>query len=139
MIGERKGNCAQSVLTVFSSGLGLDETTAYNIAQIFGGGMHVNSVCGAVTGAYMVLGLANPVADEENSGQNTEKLRALQKEFNRRSKELHGSLNCTELIDYNLTVPEEAEKARESGIFVTGCPVFVSDAVKIIEGLLKQG
>jgi C_GCAxxG_C_C family probable redox protein len=131
MIGERKGNCAQSVFTAFSCGLGLDEKTAYNIAQAFGGGMHVNGVCGAVTGAYMVLGLANPVPGE-NPREHMDRL-----EFNRRFRELHGSLNCTELIDYDLTVPEEAAKARESGVFVTRCPVLVSDAVKILEDLLK--
>ncbi len=137
MIGERKGNCAQSVFTAFSEGLGLDEKTAYNIAQAFGGGMHVNGVCGAVTGAYMVLGLANPVSGE-SPRQGMDKIGALRDEFNRRFKELHGSLNCTELIDYDLTVPEEAMKARESGIFATKCPLFVRDAASIVEDLLKK-
>jgi C_GCAxxG_C_C family probable redox protein len=136
MIGGRKGNCAQSVFTAFSSGLGLDEKTAYNIAQAFGGGMHINSICGAITGAYMVLGLANPVS-KENPRQSMEKLNALRDEFNRRFRGLYGTLNCAELIGYDLTVPEETAKARESGIFVTKCPVFVSDAVKILEDLLK--
>jgi C_GCAxxG_C_C family probable redox protein len=136
MIGGRKGNCAQSVFTAFSRGLGLDEKTAYNIAQAFGGGMHINSICGAITGAYMVLGLANPVS-KENPRQSMEKLNALRDEFNRRFRGLYGTLNCTELIGYDLTVPEETAKAHESGIFVTKCPVFVSDTVEILEDLLK--
>lgn len=136
MIAERRGNCAQSILTAFSSGLGLDEKTAYNMAQAFGSGMRINSICGAVTGSYLVLGLANPVS-QQNLQQSVDKLKALQAEFNRRFEELYGTLNCTELIGYNLSRPEEATKARESGIFVTKCPVFVSDAVKIVESLLK--
>jgi C_GCAxxG_C_C family probable redox protein len=136
MMEARQANCAQSVFTAFSGGLGLDERTAYNIAQAFGGGMHINSLCGAVTGAYMVLGLANPVS-KENPRQSRNKLSSLRDEFNRRFREIYGTLNCTELTGYDLTIPEEAAKARENDIFVTKCPVFVSDAVKILEDLLE--
>lgn len=132
----RKANCAQSVLTAFSEDFGLNVDTAYNIAQGFGGGMHINSACGAVTGAYMALGLANPPSkdDPKKSG---EKFNALVAEFNRSFKELHSSLNCTELLAYNLSIPEEAKKAREAGLFATKCPEFVRDAAKIVDSLLK--
>ena len=136
-MAERKGNCAQSVFTAFSGELGLDERTAYNIAQGFGGGMYVNSVCGAVTGAYMALGLANPVPLEDHR-QNYEKIRTLRNEFNRRFSELHGAITCTELLGYDFSKPEEAAKARESGIFATKCPIFVKDAASIVEDLLKK-
>jgi C_GCAxxG_C_C family probable redox protein len=131
-----KGNCAQSVFSAFSSNLGLDEKTAFNITQAFGGGMHVNSVCGAVTGAYMALGLANPVT-QENPRRNYEKIETLRNEFNRRFKEIYGSINCTDLLGYDLAKPEEAAKAHESGIFITKCPNFVRDAATILEDLLK--
>jgi len=134
----RKANCAQSVFTAFSGELGLDEKTAFNITQGFGGGMYVNSVCGAVTGAYMTLGLANPVS-QENPRQNYDKIKTLRNEFNRKFKELHGAINCSELLGYDLTKPEEAAKARESGVFTTKCPNFVRDAAEIVEGLLGLG
>ena len=50
-------NCAQSVLVCFANELNLDELTALKIASGFGGGMARAETCGAVTGAYMVLGL----------------------------------------------------------------------------------
>jgi C_GCAxxG_C_C family probable redox protein len=133
----KKGNCAQSVFTAFSRDFGLDEKTAFNIAQGFGGGMSVNGVCGAVTGAYMVLGLANPVS-EENAKQSYDKIKALKNEFNKKFKELHGALNCSELLGYNLTIPEQATEAREKELFNTKCPNFVRDAAKIVESLLKK-
>jgi C_GCAxxG_C_C family probable redox protein len=132
----RKGNCAQSVFTAFSSDLGLDEKTALNIAQGFGGGMYANGVCGAVTGAYMTLGLANPIS-KENPRQSYDKTRALMNDFSKKFKELHGSILCTELVGYDLSKPEEAAKARESGVFSTRCPNFVRDAAKIVESLLQ--
>ena len=136
LIAERKANCAQCVFTAFSRDFGLDEKTAFSIAQAFGSGMRVNGVCGAVTGAYMVLGLANP-ATRENPKQNMDKTNALAAEFNRRFKEIHGTLYCTELLGYDLTKPEQAAEAREKGLFATACPKFVRDAVEIVESLLK--
>ncbi len=133
----RKANCAQSVFTAFSEDFGLNIDTAYSIAQAFGGGMHINSTCGVVTGAYMALGLANPV-NKDNPRQSMEKVGALITEFNRRFKEKHGALNCTELLGYNLSIPEEATKARESGVIAAKCPEFVKDAVEIVENLLKK-
>jgi C_GCAxxG_C_C family probable redox protein len=131
----RKANCAQSVFSSFCEDLGLKWDLALSIAQAFGGGMHINSVCGAVTGAYMTLGLAN-LATKDNPRVSMDKTNALVAEFNRRFKELYGSLNCTELTGYDLTRPEEVAKAHESGTFITKCPEFVRDSVKILEGLL---
>ncbi len=51
-------NCAQSIFGTYASKYGLDQDTALKIATGFGGGMgHSGRTCGAVTGAYMVLGL----------------------------------------------------------------------------------
>jgi C_GCAxxG_C_C family probable redox protein len=133
----RKANCAQSVLAAFSEEYGLTKDTAYSIAQGFGGGMHINSVCGAVTGAYMALGLANPIS-KDNPRQSMEKTGALVNEFNRRFKEKHGALNCTELLGYNLSIPEEAKKAFDAKVFDTKCSEFVKDAAQIVEDLLKK-
>jgi C_GCAxxG_C_C family probable redox protein len=137
LMTERKSNCAQSVFRVFAEDLGLDENVALMISQGFGGGMgHTGSVCGAVTGAYMALGLANP-ASKENPRQSVEKTYALVNEFEKRFKKLHGSVNCSQLLKFDLTKPEQVVKARETGVFTSLCPVFVADAVKIAEELMK--
>jgi C_GCAxxG_C_C family probable redox protein len=131
-----KMNCAQSVLTTFCEELGMDIKQALEIAQGFGGGMHIDSTCGAVTGAYMVLGLANKISPE-NPRSGMDKTNEQIKEFIRKFTELHGSLNCTELIGYNCTIPEESAEAREKGVFGSVCPALVRDSAKIIEELLK--
>jgi C_GCAxxG_C_C family probable redox protein len=135
-MASRKANCAQSVFTALSDDLGMDKNLALSLAQGFGGGMHINGACGAVTGAYMALGLAHPVS-QENPRQNMEKVNALQTEFNRQFRKLHKGLNCSELLGYDLSKPEEMVKAREAGVFISKCPAFVRDAVAIVESLLK--
>ena len=50
-------NCAQSVLIAFADRTGVPEDKLFDVAMNFGGGMKTGSVCGAVTGALMALGL----------------------------------------------------------------------------------
>ena len=51
-------NCSQSVLTAFCNEFGLHDEPAFRIACGFGGGMgRMAKTCGAVTGAFMVIGL----------------------------------------------------------------------------------
>ncbi len=133
----RQMNCSQSVLNAFSEDYGLDKKLALQIAQGFGGGMgHTGQTCGAVSGAYMALGLSQKITTD-NAREKIDGTYALMEKFNKEFKQLHGSLNCTGLLGYDLSKPEEATKAREEGLFASKCPVFVSDAVKIVEKLLK--
>ena len=53
----RHYNCAQSVFIPFAEAKGMDTETAFAIADNFGAGMRVGSVCGGITGALMALGL----------------------------------------------------------------------------------
>jgi hypothetical protein len=66
----------------------------------------------------------------------TEKTRGLVREFILEFTARHGSVNCTELLGYNLSDPEEYEKARVSRLFVTKCPGLVGDAASILEKIL---
>ena len=50
--------------------------------------------------------------------------------------ERNGSVNCTELLGYDLSNPDEYEKARDSRLFVTKCPELVRDAAAILEKIL---
>ena len=129
-------NCAQSVLTSFCEDFGLEKDLAMKIARGFGGGMgQSGGTCGAVTGAYMVLGLAHqPSAD---TFQDEAGMAATVVEFNRKFTALRGSLKCTELIGYDLSIPEKAAEAFQKNVFTNVCPGLVRDAVEILVDLLK--
>jgi C_GCAxxG_C_C family probable redox protein len=129
-------NCAQAVFSSLSEDFGLERRVALQIAQGFGGGMgRCGRTCGAVTSAYMALGLSRKNATD-NPRESLEKTYALINEFNRRFGERHGSVTCKELIGHDLSTPEGLAKARGDKVFTTKCPYFVWDAVEIAEGLL---
>jgi C_GCAxxG_C_C family probable redox protein len=51
-------SCSQAVLTAYSDLFNLDRKTALKISQPFGGGIaHQGETCGAVSAAFMVIGL----------------------------------------------------------------------------------
>ena len=51
-------SCSQAVLSAYCEDLGLDKETAMKISCGFGAGMaRLGATCGAVTGAYIAIGL----------------------------------------------------------------------------------
>lgn len=127
--------CSQAVLSTLSPELGLDEEAALKIASAFGGGMvRHGEVCGAVTGALMTLGLKFSSTEPDDE----EKIRAASQELMRRFKEENESLLCRELLGYRLIVPQELERARESGVFQTRCPFFVQRAAELAKEIIAR-
>jgi C_GCAxxG_C_C family probable redox protein len=130
---ESRMNCAQSVLTAFSDELGLDKANALKLARGFGGGMgRSGKTCGAVTGAYMVIGLA----ESKTAREGVEAVYARVREFNKLFIGFHGSTSCTELLNCDLSDADELARARSEGLFAGVCPCFVKDAVEILEKML---
>ncbi len=130
-------NCSQAVFAAHSDQLGLDKETALKISSPFGGGIgRMAETCGAVTGAYMLIGLKHgKYLAEDNEGK--EKSYSMVREFNERFKELHGTICCRDLLKYDMSDPEELKYIKEHGLWNTLCPEFIRDASLIIEDLLN--
>lgn len=124
-------NCSQTVFSLFADELGLDEKTALKIASGFGGGMACAETCGAVTGSYMVIGMkhGHSTSDPEKKA----KTKQLIQKFNTEFKKVHGSLICKNLIEYDISIPEEAAAASDAGVFKSKCPGFIKTACTILD------
>lgn len=132
-IASGKMNCAQSVLTAFCEEFGLNSKQAIKIAMGFGGGMgRTGRTCGAVTGAYMVIGMTAGLGSEKPQ-ESKENVYRLVREFDRKFCEKNGSTLCIDLLGCDLSTPEGLAAAREKGLFTTLCPKFVKDAVEILD------
>ncbi|MHB8061469.1 MAG: C-GCAxxG-C-C family protein [Ruminiclostridium sp.] len=129
-------NCSQAVFTTYCEELGLDTETALKISGAFGGGMgHIGETCGAVTGAFMLIGLKyGKFKAEDNSAK--EKTYSLVQEFTKNFKADFGSVKCKELVKYDISISGEMQKAREAGVFGSICPMLVKRAIEIIEDIL---
>jgi C_GCAxxG_C_C family probable redox protein len=134
---EKGFSCAPAVFSTYSEQFGLEKELALKIACGFGGGIgRTGRTCGAVTGAVMVIGLKHGQADlaDEESRQKTHELI---KKFIDKFTALHGSIECRQLIGYDLSDSAELKLARESGVFRKKCAGFVYDAARILEDVLQ--
>ncbi len=128
-------SCSQAVVAAFAPSLGLDRDTALKIASGFGGGMgRLAETCGAVTGAFMVLGLKCGSATTDKQAKET--IYALVRELAQRFKGVHGSLLCRDLLGCNLNTAEGLALAQEKKLFSTVCPPYVETAATILEEML---
>jgi C_GCAxxG_C_C family probable redox protein len=130
-------NCAQAVLSAFAGDFGLDEATALALARGFGGGVgRTGGLCGTVSGAVMVIGLATQNAADNKEGK--DQAYRLVREFFETFRSRHESLLCRELLGCDPRVPEEWRRAHEFDLFTTVCEGLVMDAVGIAEEILQR-
>lgn len=129
-------NCAQAVLATYGGEFGLARETALKAASAFGAGMgRLGEVCGAVTGALVVIGLKyghTEAKDKETKEGTYDRAR----EFADRFRSRHGALCCRELLGCDLATTEGMAKARQQGLFTELCPRFVRTAAEILEDVL---
>ena len=94
-------------------------------------------VCGACTGALMVIGLKY---GQSVPGDDDAKQICSQKtvQFLNAFEAKHGSYLCRKLIGYNLASDMEREAARAAGVFVRICPQMIRTAVELTETLLGK-
>lgn len=129
-------SCAQAVLLAFSKDVNLDESTAVKITEGFGGGMGaMGKTCGAVSAAYMVLGMKygrnNDNGDEAKTLTN-----AKVQEFTKRFKENFQFDLCLDLLGgYEIYTDDLKAKAREAGAFAN-CSDYVATAARILEEMM---
>jgi len=126
--------CSQAILLAFSGGFGMDEEKAKLISLAFGGGMgRLRQKCGAVTGGFMVLGLAYGSTDPRDMDT---KLAAYEKvrNLNQMFEDIYGTSNCAELLQKYATESESAEGAHHKTI----CRKVVGDTARLLYDMLHD-
>lgn len=131
-------SCSQAVFAAFAPEMGLDRETALKAAGAFGGGMgRMGDTCGAVTGAFMLIGLKY---GQTKAGDGNAKDRTYQlvREFVERFKERNRSIVCRELLGVHIGTPEGSQAFKEKGLKNAVCMKVVRDAAEIIGEILGK-
>jgi C_GCAxxG_C_C family probable redox protein len=125
--------CSQSVLLPFCGRYEMDEETAKMVSSTFGGGMgRLREKCGALTGAFMVLGLAYGNTDPKDMKT---KLAAYVKvrELNAAIEDIYGTSQCRELLKNHATEADVAGRKHHTLI----CRKVVGDVAGLLFDMLK--
>lgn len=129
-------NCAQAILATYGGDFGLERERALRMAAAFGAGMGMRGeVCGAVTGALMVLGLRHGYTETTDKGAKG-RTYGLVRDWTARFQAEHGSILCRELLGCDLATEEGLATARRERYFTERCPRFVRTAAEILTGFL---
>ncbi|MBO2516843.1 MAG: hypothetical protein CW338_06125, partial [Clostridiales bacterium] len=129
---DRKFHCSQAVLAAFAEECGLTEKQALKLGACLGTGMRKGEVCGACTGALMVLGALYGQYDKADprSRQTANKVNDRMMDGFR---EACGSYLCNELLGCDVRTPEGIAYAMENRLFTEFCPGMVAAAVDVLE------
>ena len=116
--GHPAWNCCQSVAAIFAKDAGYDEDAAMDAATFFRGGMQMGSVCGAVTGGLMVLGLAGLKGPEVTDA------------YYGKFRERHGDMiNCADLLRAG------AERGEQK---LPWCNALIRECIGYVEEALRE-
>jgi len=122
-------NCAQAILAAYGSGYGLERETALKMASVFGSGTaRTGGMCGAVTGALMVLSLHYCTGMPK--GMLEKPVHRKARQFIKRFEQEAGAHNCNAMRG----------KDPHKGKYVKGnneaCPGFVELSCRLLEEML---
>ena len=132
-------NCAQAVFCAFCDATGLSTDEAARLASPFGGGMgRLREVCGAVSGALLVLGAVEGYStpgNPEAKKNHYERVR----EFARRFSEVNGSIVCRELLaGVGAAVGGDPEPRTEEFYKKRPCPRLIRDAAETVGEMIEE-
>ena len=127
--------CSQAVLLAWAPEYGLDAGLAARLAAGFAAGMRLGDICGAATGAIMVLGLAT-CDDKCVTREGRAPVASATEAFAEKFRERMGALDCPDIIGCDLRTPEGRAVAQEQALFATRCVPAVRAAAEILEEML---
>ena len=111
-------SCCQSVAAIFAEDAGYDGEACMKAATFFRGGMQMGSVCGAVTGGLIALGMAGISDPQAANG------------FIKAVRENHsGLLNCADLLRVN---------AENGGEKMPHCNALIRECIDLVEAILRE-
>ncbi len=128
--------CSNAVIGTYAEDFGLSMDLAFRISDGFAGGMAQGKTCGAVTGAFMVIGLKFGAGVQKDQYSKDFCFQLVQ-EFSHRFENRQKTMECGKILvmnGINPHNPDEMRNLRETGL----CEKIVRDASEILEDILFE-
>lgn len=122
---DQKYNCAQAVACAFAEEVGVDKEVLFRACEGFGLGMGgTQGTCGALSGAVMLAGFINSDGNLDAPSTKASTYQ-LSREILSKFAEKNHALCCHDL------------KGIDTGCVLRPCPDCITDAVKIVQEVLR--
>ncbi len=113
--------CAEATLVALQQCYGFDDADDSSAAIIFNGGIaYAGGICGAISGAAIAVGrLADKRIPDHAEAKSAARglIQPLMAEF----ESEYGGCNCSDLIDYDISIPAQHDAFIESGVWRETC------------------
>ena len=130
-------NCAQSVLAAYAADYDLEKDRALQVAVGFGGGMgRVQDVCGAISGAIIILGLSSEFKEGDGRPKINEVYAKVHNLIDEFAKE-KGTIKCRDLLGCDLT-SEEGQKYFKENNLRESCWEYVRICCGLLDKYLAE-
>ncbi len=131
-------NCAQAIAGGFSEAVGLDFETAIKLSSSFGGGMGgMREVCGALSGAFVILGAKYGYVSPTDGQAKTNHYKLISETANK-FKEKWGTILCRDLMKKLAEEKQAILGDKPEEYKSRPCLVIVEDVAKILEETLGE-
>lgn len=131
-------DCGQVVTEQFEAETGLTVSLLRKVSACYAAGMMRGETCGAVLGAYNVIGLIyghSEEGDEAQKGKMLEKMLRFNEYFGEKYSE---GFQCKELLGADISTPEGGKKINEENLLFTKCPQICCDVVEVLKRVISE-
>lgn len=131
-------HCSQALTGAFAEEFGYSLKNVMKISTCFGGGMHRGDLCGCITAATMVFGMAFGLYDPQDKELESFGYKNADEFFDRFRERMGGKTLCREILGKDFSKPEELAMIRREGLVRKVCPHVLQTSIEIIEDMLKR-
>lgn len=134
---QKYGSCCTGVLASYSPELGINKELAAGLGRGMAGGIGgLGNVCGAVSGAVLVIGLKT--TNQKNLTDRAAAFKTMEtvRKFVSKFEEQHSSIKCRDLIEHDISTLENIEAAMKANAYAN-CPKFIESAVTILDNMFN--
>ncbi len=129
-------NCAQAVFSTYAPLVGIKQDDALRIATGLEAGMgRLQQVCGAVTGAVMLIGCQHGMIQAGDTAAK-ETSYTLVRDFTQQFSQVHGAISCKELLGCDLKTEAGQRHYHDNELSFVVCVPCVRDACRILEEII---
>lgn len=129
-------NCAQSVVNAYADRLNFDPDLAAGLSCGFGGGMgRLQQTCGALTGAFMVLGIHNSRLYTDRVELKNRTYTQV-REINEKFAQSQGATDCRSLLGCDLQTDEGMQFHKDTNQSKMICEKCIAASIELLDEIV---
>lgn len=131
-------HCSQAIAGAFAEEFGFNKKNVMKISTCFGAGMNHGGLCGCITSAMLVFGMAFGLYDPQDKELEVYGGKMANKFFNCFYEKMNGKILCKDILAADISNPDELARIRQEGLIHKVCPHVAKMSIEIIEDILKE-